>query len=134
MSQNQVPRPATTTTTTAQQQPAQTPAAPAAEEPAAQQGGRRTGRNKNKLEPHPEAVGPHSTFKRDPKTGKVTNYETYQAQTNPQNPNPFQLEKRYDGAGGGHYIPSLGRKVLPHVHDATAEDGVREPTAEETPK
>jgi hypothetical protein len=131
VSQDQAKRPQT-----AQQpavKPAQVPAQPA-EETSAQGGGRRTGRNKNKLEPHPEAAGPHSTFKRDPNTGKVTNYETYQKQTNPKNPSPWELQKRYDGAGGGHYIPSMGKKVLPHVHDATAEDGVRVPTAEEIPK
>jgi hypothetical protein len=112
-------------------QPVRLPASPPSEEPASP---KRTGRNKNKLEPHPEAVGPHSTFKRDPRTGKVTNYETYQRQTNPLDPSPWTMEKRYDGAGGPHYVPSTGRRELPHVHDPSHPDEVRLPTEEETPR
>ncbi len=47
------------------------------------------GRQKNKLRPNPDAVGSHSTFKRDPDTGKITNYETYKV--NPKHPSGFDL-------------------------------------------
>ncbi|NJL72233.1 MAG: hypothetical protein HC888_11950 [Candidatus Competibacteraceae bacterium] len=36
-------------------------------------------------------------------TGKVTHYETRIPQTNPRNPNPWQVEKRVDVVGDPHY-------------------------------
>jgi len=44
------------------------------------------------------------------------------------------MEQRYDGTGTPHYDRKTGQRILPHVHDATADGGVRAPTEEETPK
>lgn len=50
------------------------------------------GRSKNKLKPAPNAQGDHTTFKRNPDTGEVTNYETWR--TNTKNPTTgFSSEK-----------------------------------------
>ena len=52
----------------------------------------------NKLSPDPDAVGPHTSFKRN-QDGKVTGYETYD--TNPHT-GQFTPEKRFRGEGGPH--------------------------------
>ena len=74
-------------------------------------------RHKNDLQPDPNATGPHSTFKRDPITGKVTEYETYQPQSNPHNPNYWEKVLRYDGGGKAHFDPVTKKYISPHVHD-----------------
>lgn len=90
------------------------------------------GRAANKLKPDPGAIGEHSVFKRDPITGKVTNYETY-GQSDPRNPNPWERKIRYDGTGTPHTNPLTGERLLPHVHDKSVPGGVREPFPEEIP-
>ncbi len=73
----------------------------------------------------PEATGEHSTFKRDLKTGEITNYQTWE-KSDPRNPNPFSPGKRYDGQGDGHFNKVTREKVeTPHVHDRSAPGGVR---------
>ncbi len=53
----------------------------------------------NKLKPHSEATGIHSSFKRNPNTGIVTGYETYEL-------NPFTqkwvAKLRFRGVGSPH--------------------------------
>ncbi len=88
-----------------------------------------------KLAPAPKASGPHSVPKIDPKTGKVTHYETYKPQTNPKNPNQWERMKRYDATGKSHYNKETGQKVeTPHVHDSQTAGGVRKPTPDEIPQ
>jgi hypothetical protein len=48
------------------------------------------------------SVEAHTEFRTDP-DNKVLQYETRTPQTNPRNPNPWQLVKRFDGRGDGHY-------------------------------
>ncbi|NLW71831.1 MAG: hypothetical protein GXY37_02940 [Chloroflexi bacterium] len=90
-------------------------------------------RHKNDLRPDPNATGLHSTFKRDPTTGKVTNYETYQPQTNPQNPNPWSKILRFDGIGKAHPESSTNLKILPHIHDFL-KNIIRRPSWLEIPR
>ena len=89
------------------------------------------GKSKNKLQPDPDAIGPHSTFKGDPNTRKITNYETYEV--NPKNPTGFDTKLRYDGIGTPHYNKKTGEELLPHVHDKNAPGGVRKPYPYEKP-
>jgi hypothetical protein len=109
--------------------PAAEPNAPVA--PSASKGGG----GGRRLGPDPNASGPHTALKRDPATGKVTKYETFQPQTNPRNPNPWESTKRFDGSGKGHYNKGTGETVpTPHVHDPTAPGGVRPPEPWEIPQ
>ncbi|RCX12208.1 RHS repeat-associated protein [Anaerobacterium chartisolvens] len=93
-----------------------------------------SGRGANSLKSDPAAQGnAHSTFKTDPKTGKVTNYETYQH--NPRNPNGVDKVKRYDGTGDSHYNKKTGEDIdSPHVHDPSTPGGIRKPNPNEIPK
>jgi len=87
-------------------------------------------RAKNKLKPDSNAEGAHSIMKRDPNTGEVTNYETYEK--NPNNPSGFQTKKRYDGKGRPHEVD--GEKLLPHVHEYPGKNRVRSPYPWEIPQ
>ncbi|QAA31078.1 DNRLRE domain-containing protein [Clostridium manihotivorum] len=90
------------------------------------------GRSKNKLKPDPSAQGDHTTFKRNPDTGEITNYETWRP--NPKNPTGFDSAKRYDGTGSPHKNPVTGEELMPHVHDKTVPGGVRSPIPWEIPR
>jgi hypothetical protein len=90
-------------------------------------------RRTNDLKPDPNATGSHSTFKRDPVSGKITNYETYRPQTNPQNPNQWERILRYDGIGKMHYETGTSNYLLPHVHDFL-NNFIRKPFWYEIPK
>ncbi|MDP9314519.1 MAG: hypothetical protein M3R24_27185, partial [Chloroflexota bacterium] len=95
----------------------------------------RSGR-KNPLEPDPKADGPHTTYRRDPVTGEVIKYETWQPKPNrhPNDPHKWESEKRYNGRGGSHYNPVTRQDVkTPHVHDPKTPGGVRPPTPDEIP-
>jgi hypothetical protein len=70
-------------------------------------GDNNTGRGSNHQKPDSEAQGDHSTFRTDPKTGKITNTATYEK--NPKNPSGFQEKKRVDVTG------------KPHIHSKTKE-------------
>ena len=92
-----------------------------------------SGRGGNKLKPDPAAQGSHTTIKTDPQTGKVTNYETYQPQSNPGDPKPWESVKRYDG-NHPHFDKATGERLQPHVHDPSTPGGVRPPDPAEIPK
>ena len=91
-----------------------------------------TGRAINKLKPNSSATGAHSTFKVDPKTGKITNYATWKP--NPKNPSGFDEVIRYDGVGDPHYNKVTQEYLMPHVHDKTTPGKVRAPYSDEIPK
>ena len=82
-----------------------------------------SGKAKNKLLPDLNAVGDHTSFKRNG-SGTITNYRTWQS--NPRNPNGFDLVKGYDGVGNSHYNKVTGVNVYPpHIHDKAIPGGVR---------
>ena len=91
----------------------------------------------SRLQPHPDAQGAHTSFKVDPQTGKVTKYETYQPQTNPQNPNPWESVKRVDTQHGephSHFNKATQTDVpTPHVHEPTTPGKVRPAKPDELP-
>ncbi|WP_094018612.1 hypothetical protein [Paenibacillus rigui] len=60
------------------------------------------GKSKNNMKYDPDATGEHSTYKRDPNTGEITNWQEW-IKSDPRNPNPFSPGKRFDGQGAGHY-------------------------------
>jgi hypothetical protein len=62
------------------------------------------GRGGTKLKPEPASQGPHTTFKRDPETGKVTSHAEWDALGNPV--------KRTDVTGSAH-----GPVKTPHTHE-----------------
>ena len=91
-----------------------------------------------KLQPHPDASGSHTSFKVDPKTGKVTKYETYQPQPNPQNPSQWGFVKRVDtqySPPHNHFNKATQTDVpTPHVHERTTAGGVRPALPDELPR
>lgn len=66
---------------------------------------------KVQVKPAPNAQDDHTTFKRNPKTGEVTNYKTWK--TNPENPSGFDEKIGYDGIGKSHTNPITGEKLMP---------------------
>ena len=91
-----------------------------------------SGRASNKIKPDPNATGDHTVFKRNPKTGEITNYRTYE--TNPHNPKGFQEVKGFDRYGREHYNKALEEYInTPHIHDATTPGGIRYPYPFEIP-
>jgi len=90
------------------------------------------GRSANKLKPDGSAGGAHSVFKRDPNTGKITNYKTYNP--NPKNPTGYDENIGYDGVGRTHINKVTGESLIPHVHDKAIPGGVRIPYPHEIPK
>ncbi|NGX59573.1 MAG: putative deoxyribonuclease RhsB [Chlamydiae bacterium] len=93
-------------------------------------------RRRKLFKPDPNAYGSHTVYKRDPQIGKVTKYETYQPQTNPYDPKPWERVKRYDGSPTkDHWNKFLKRNVgAPHVHDPYYPGGVRPAMPWEIPK
>ena len=91
------------------------------------------GGSRNILRPHPDATGPHSSFKVNSK-GQVTGYETYRFQTNPRNPRPWEPVKRVDLIGDEHYNKVLRKDIFaPHVHDPNTPGGLRPALPDEIP-
>ena len=86
-------------------------------------------RGGDKLKPDPKAQGPHTTFKTDPKTGKVTKYTTWRP--NPRNPTGFDPHKRVDVKPGGR--PHRGVPT-PHAQGRRIPGGVRPARRNELPK
>jgi len=87
----------------------------------------------NKLKPDPAAAGDHTTFKRDPATGRITHYETWT--TNKKNPSGFDTQRRYHGTGEPHFNKATRVDVSsPHVHDKQTPGGVRPPLPWEIPR
>ena len=89
----------------------------------------------NRLRPDPNASGSHTTFRRDPNTGRVSHYQTWEPQTNPQDPKPWVPARRFDLTGNSHYNKVTGQDIpTPHMHDPAAPGGVRPAEPEEIPK
>ncbi len=62
---------------------------------------------------------------------RTSSYETYQPQSNPRNPNPWESVTRFDGVGRGakegHHNKVLDRYIPePHIHDPKCPGGIRE--------
>ncbi|MFN2468450.1 MAG: RHS repeat-associated core domain-containing protein [Gaiellaceae bacterium] len=94
----------------------------------------RAGRAK-RLVPDTRAGGPHSVFRRDPVSRRVTHYESYRPQRNPLDPRPWESVKRFDGVGRPHYNKIDRRYVPPpHVHDRRVRGGVRPARQWEVPQ
>ena len=92
--------------------------------------------NNNRLKPNKNAVGDHTSFKRNSVDQKIYKYETYRSQTNPYDPKPWESVKRFDGANpaGAHFNKHLGQHVYePHVHEPTFPGGVRPAQSWEIP-
>lgn len=89
-----------------------------------------------KLKPDPAAQGPHSTFKRDPTTGKVMGHAEWQP--NPRSPSGFDQAKRVDTQYANphtHYNKATGQQVpTPHAHERSAPGGVRPARPDELPQ
>ena len=89
------------------------------------------------LKPTPGASGAHTVVKRNPITSEVDKYATFQLQTNPKNPNPWEIVKRYDsGQNTNHYhLNKVLRERIytPHMHDPFTPGGVRMPEPWEVP-
>jgi len=91
------------------------------------------GKSKNNMKYDPDATGEHSTFKRDPQSGEITNWQRWYT-SDPRNPNPFTPGERYDGKGAGHFNKVTGEMVdTPHVNDPKVPGGVRKPYPWEIP-
>ncbi len=89
---------------------------------------------RGRFSPLEEAEGPHTVYRRDQGTGKISHYQTWDAQTNPRNPHPYQPGVRYDGQGPGHFNRATGEQIeTPHIHDEAAPGGVRRATPSEIP-
>jgi hypothetical protein len=92
---------------------------------------------RNRFVPDSNATGPHTVFRRDVGSGKVTHYETFRPQTNPRNPNPWESVKRFDGNLNHpheHYNKITKQDVYtPHVHDSSTPGGIRIPQIWEIP-
>lgn len=85
------------------------------------------------LRPNPNAAGPHSTFRTGP-GGKTTHYETWQPQTNPKNPAPWESVVRVDVTGDPDFNKVTQKMVpTPHAHDPKATGGVRPANPTEIP-
>ena len=90
-----------------------------------------------RLKPDPKATGAHSVIKRNPTTGKIEKYATYRPQTNPYNPNEWELVKRYDNPKiiDEHFNKTLNKWIkTPHIHDPNFPGGVRHPYPWEIPQ
>jgi Pretoxin HINT domain len=87
------------------------------------------------LKPNSEAGGAHSVFKVNPQTGKVSSYETFKPQTNPQNSNPWESVKRVDVEGRPHFNKVTQEYVpTPHVQSRKIPGGVRPATPRQIPR
>jgi len=92
------------------------------------------GSNRGKNPPHPDAQGPHTTFKRDPQTGEVVKYDTYERPRDARNPNPWERTKSYQKNGDAHFNKSTQQYVpTPHVQGPDIPGGVRTPHTWEIP-
>ncbi|NML40134.1 hypothetical protein HHL17_23245 [Chitinophaga sp. G-6-1-13] len=99
----------------------------------------KTKRSTNKLEADQKADANHSTFLRD-KDGNIYKYEEWKE--NPQNPNRFDTQKRFDG-GAKDGTPGADHHGLPTPHMNQKKDsqgnkmpnkGARIPTGNEFPR
>jgi RHS repeat-associated protein len=93
--------------------------------------------SRNRFKPDETATKEHTVFRRNSDTGEITHYETYEPQTNPKNPNPWETVKRYDGNAEHphkHFNKHQQEWIeTPHVHDSSSPGGVRYPEKWEIP-
>lgn len=77
---------------------------------------------------------PRSTFRRDPDTGVVNHYQTFETPASPRDPRPVVLTKRYDGPGSEPH----GDVPAPHIHEPEKPggplDNCRKPRPDEIPQ
>jgi hypothetical protein len=86
------------------------------------------------MRPDLRAGGPHTTFRVGP-SGKVTKYQTWELQSNPRNPAPWEPSNRFDADGDPHFNKVTKRYVpTPHMHDPRAPGGVRPAEPWEIPR
>jgi hypothetical protein len=91
----------------------------------------RSSRGKNHLQSDPDAVGPHSTFRRD-SDGNVKNHAEWTP--NSKNPSGFDQSKRVDMVGDEHQNKATREWIqTPHVHDKTVPGGIRAARPDELP-
>ena len=82
--------------------------------------------NCGRLAPDPDAVGPHTTFSRDPVTGEITHYATWEPNPYPDYPSDWIQSSHYDGVGRAHFNKVTGDYVpTPHVQGRGIPGGVR---------
>ena len=90
-------------------------------------------KRRNKAQPHPDAEGPHTTWKKDPQTGKITRHETYNP--NPRNPTGFDKVQSTDLKGAPHVNKKTGEAIpTPHTQGKNIPGGVRAATPDEIPR
>lgn len=76
-----------------------------------------------RLQPDPNAAGPHTTFRRDGTAGEINHYATWSP--NSRHPSGFDLELRVDIVGSPHFNKATGTYVpTPHVHSNSIPGGV----------
>jgi hypothetical protein len=90
-------------------------------------GGRKPGQR-----PDYDAEGPHTTFVRRGGTGQIKKYAEWAPQSNPRNPAPFELVKRFDLEGPAHTNADGTVVETPHINlpnggDARAPQGWEKP-------
>ncbi|MFF3699333.1 RHS repeat-associated core domain-containing protein [Streptomyces sp. NPDC002221] len=73
--------------------------------------------SRGNLCPHPDAEGPHTSFRRDGTTGEIDHYESYDRPSDPRDPRPFIPTKRVDVKGKPHYDKQTKTRIpTPHVN------------------
>jgi hypothetical protein len=93
----------------------------------------KVGRGGTRLGPDLSAQGPHSTFKRDPTTGRVTGHAEWRP--NSRNPHGYDQVKRVDVAGEAHFNKATQQDIhSPHVHEKGIPGGVRPARSDEIPR
>ncbi|MEV3971148.1 polymorphic toxin-type HINT domain-containing protein [Streptomyces sp. NPDC050698] len=66
--------------------------------------------------PNYDAEGPHTTFVRHGGTGQIKKYAEWAPQSNPRNPAPFELVKRFDLEGPAHTNADGTVVETPHIN------------------
>jgi len=92
---------------------------------------------RQRFAPDTLAEGAHTVYRRNLTRGNVEKYQTYWPQSNPRNPNPWELGIRFDGPNNFHEHFNKATKEwisTPHVHDPRSPGGVRYPLKTEIPK
>ncbi|GGY90679.1 hypothetical protein CP967_26860 [Streptomyces nitrosporeus] len=72
--------------------------------------------------PNYDAEGPHTTFVRHGETGQIKKYAEWAPQSNPRNPAPFELVKRFDLEGPFHTNADGTKVETPHINSPNGGD------------
>ncbi|MFF4566527.1 RHS repeat-associated core domain-containing protein [Streptomyces sp. NPDC001435] len=72
--------------------------------------------------PNYSAEGPHTTFVRHGGTGQIKKYAEWAPQSNPRNPAPFELVKRFDLEGPAHTNADGTVVETPHINSPNGGD------------